>query len=1132
MEGSSNRQHDEFATPPATGSPLPTASPPGRYASPGVGAVLAAAKAEVEIYEAASPARRPASDGAAYGRASRIPRLLARDSPPRDLPRRRLRERPRSAGRTRSSYDGGTYAGHETAAAYPGVDGGRFGFRPAARRSLDGFPSPHGRGTIGVRRGADDGDGVRARSLRQEGEEAEFAARRRAMHRRRETFPATRRHRRGDHAAHTVADVPEEAAERLRALAGGQRRDHNGSVADVAPPAARRTRRHFRRRSRSRTPSPDPGLGYHDSVHDHDRSPGTRSVGSLSPLAPSNRAVSGSVVEADVSRGDFTPPQRRRSRSDIVHGSGGGASAKRGGIAIGSEPRRSSVRRSSERRLSAEYSADGDWDAAEASASPADTPHDGAPGSASIVRAPQLDSPPLASSRVLGQGLSPPVDGSPHTLSSDSSSTRPPRAPARDPTDAGGDANPIVAVRHSPAVSPEKPSGVAGRGTATAAAAAAPASNPFAASGAANRRRHAPAPAGPAAGVFKFGLWSKMARAAPSAQHRRGAAAGAQQDVKATAPASRSPPAPATAFKNPFSKPATSEREPVSAVDHEHGGERRAGGRGRGAPQRPSSRAPDVAAAARGLLLEGGETAGRAATEAQDAVAVGPTAGLVAAASRAPPPRGVVGRGGALSPPSARGAGGSGIPGGNGSPGDDSRSRESGDGKAADAAPQKLVWQKGEPLGSGTFGTVYTALDQSTGALFAVKCVKGDNAKDARELQAEIRVMRRLQHPHIVRYLGAEREAGGINIFMELVPGGSVAALLKTYGPLREPVVQRYTRQILLGVAYLHKRSVVHRDIKGGNVLVSDKGVAKLADFGCATKLQGMITTSLDDSLRKIRGSVPWMAPEVIRQTGGGRLADIWSIGATVIEMATAGRPWPNLSNNLSALFHVATSGTAPPIPDTLSAEGSDFILRCCDPEPARRWSAEKLLSHPFVSERLCHCGCEGPAVADDLVAEVAALAGTFSLSMSVDSSRSSHIASSLRAEVSRRDGGGDAQATAAHAGTDPSGGGLGVADPLHARQSARMVLTGSGPLADAHGGAGKDGTATGDRQPRVTSAGPRPPASSRLPPSGQRGRSAGRTRPAPNVQARQGADAEAGEVEAPGGGQHLETADSGASRK
>ena len=100
-------------------------------------------------------------------------------------------------------------------------------------------------------------------------------------------------------------------------------------------------------------------------------------------------------------------------------------------------------------------------------------------------------------------------------------------------------------------------------------------------------------------------------------------------------------------------------------------------------------------------------------------------------------------------------------------------------------------------------------------------------------------------------------------------------------------ICRRFTLHVVTGVEYLHSKGIVHRDIKGANILVSGNGVAKLADFGCSKQLAGMCTASIEESLRAIRGSVPWMAPEVIKQSGHGRSSDIWSIGATVIEMGT-----------------------------------------------------------------------------------------------------------------------------------------------------------------------------------------------------------------------------------------------------
>lgn len=135
------------------------------------------------------------------------------------------------------------------------------------------------------------------------------------------------------------------------------------------------------------------------------------------------------------------------------------------------------------------------------------------------------------------------------------------------------------------------------------------------------------------------------------------------------------------------------------------------------------------------------------------------------------------------------------------------------------------------------------------------------------------------------RYLGTSRSDRYLYIILEYITGGSVASMLAQFGEFSEPIIQRFSFQIVSGVEYLHTKGIVHRDIKGPNILVTDTGVAKLADFGCSKQLAGMCTASLEESLKAIRGSVPWMAPEVIKQSGHGRSSDIWSVGATLIEM-------------------------------------------------------------------------------------------------------------------------------------------------------------------------------------------------------------------------------------------------------
>lgn len=151
------------------------------------------------------------------------------------------------------------------------------------------------------------------------------------------------------------------------------------------------------------------------------------------------------------------------------------------------------------------------------------------------------------------------------------------------------------------------------------------------------------------------------------------------------------------------------------------------------------------------------------------------------------------------------------------------------------------------------------------------------------------------------------------------------------------------------GLVYLHAKGVVHRDIKGANVLVHESGGVKLADFGCSTLFDGLSSAPSGD--KGLLGSVPWMAPEVTRQDTSGRKSDVWSLGCTVVEMCTGKRPWHTFNNHLALLYHIGTTSSAPPTPPGLPAEGVDFMSKCFAANPDLRWSAEQLRDHPFVAD-------------------------------------------------------------------------------------------------------------------------------------------------------------------------------------
>jgi serine/threonine protein kinase len=285
------------------------------------------------------------------------------------------------------------------------------------------------------------------------------------------------------------------------------------------------------------------------------------------------------------------------------------------------------------------------------------------------------------------------------------------------------------------------------------------------------------------------------------------------------------------------------------------------------------------------------------------------------------------------------------------------------------SSPQPGEWVKGKVIGSGSHGNVHLAMNKSTGELFIVKYSQSKNS--IRSLENEANFLESLNSPYVVRYLGRNSSKGSSNdgktlsIFMEYMPGGSLSDVAEKFGgALDQEVIRLYTREVLCGLKYIHEQGIVHCDVKCKNVLLGSSGNIKLADFGCAKRIKDVdINGDFSESCQDIGGTPLWMAPEVLRKEELDFASDIWSLGCTVIEMATGKAPWcGQVSDPMAAVLKIACSDEKPQFPTHFSKEGLDFLAKCLERNPERRWTAEELLDHPFISGKSQRKSASSPA--------------------------------------------------------------------------------------------------------------------------------------------------------------------------
>ncbi|SCU93858.1 LAMI_0E15830g1_1 [Lachancea mirantina] len=242
-------------------------------------------------------------------------------------------------------------------------------------------------------------------------------------------------------------------------------------------------------------------------------------------------------------------------------------------------------------------------------------------------------------------------------------------------------------------------------------------------------------------------------------------------------------------------------------------------------------------------------------------------------------------------------------------------------------------------VGKGAYGIVYRAINRHTSKEVAIKVIEYDQDEELNEHMLEIDLLKNLRHKNIVKYHGFIQKSHQLFILLEYCAHGSLRDLVKRT-PLDESQAKPYIRQTLEGLKYLHDQGVIHRDIKAANLLLDSEYVVKLADFGVSTRVNYLPMT--------YAGSPNWMAPEVMAGNGASTVSDIWSLGATLVELLTGNPPFHNLINE-AACYAIVHDTYIPP--QSFSQQCQAFLRTCFNKNLFKRPPARELLDHEWLTE-------------------------------------------------------------------------------------------------------------------------------------------------------------------------------------
>uniref|UniRef100_A0A673YMQ2 Calcium/calmodulin-dependent protein kinase 1Da n=1 Tax=Salmo trutta TaxID=8032 RepID=A0A673YMQ2_SALTR len=267
----------------------------------------------------------------------------------------------------------------------------------------------------------------------------------------------------------------------------------------------------------------------------------------------------------------------------------------------------------------------------------------------------------------------------------------------------------------------------------------------------------------------------------------------------------------------------------------------------------------------------------------------------------------------------------------------------------------KKIFELKEILGTGAFSEVVLAQERSTGKMFAVKCIpkKALKGKES-SIENEITVLRKIKHENIVALEDIYESSNHLYLIMQLVSGGELFDRIVEKGFYTEKDASTLIRQVLDAVDYLHKLGIVHRDLKPENLLYfnpQDESKIMISDFGLS-KMEGS-----GDVMSTACGTPGYVAPEVLAQKPYSKAVDCWSIGV-IAYILLCGYP-PFYDENDSKLFEQILKADYEfdaPYWDDISDSAKDFIGSLMEKDPAKRFTCDQALRHPWIAGDTALC--------------------------------------------------------------------------------------------------------------------------------------------------------------------------------